>query len=169
VDPAGELYLPAVFEQARQMAGLPPLLDVEVPMSEAEEGPACEEEAAGEGGQPEEEQPEEEQPEEEQPEEDQPEGEGEQPEGQDGQPPPKRRRRRLAPQERAWLYRAFDIQDPTGMLISASDLRAILTAGQTSDPPTLGAGVTENYVRSAQRSWRGLRSGARLERGAVAG
>jgi hypothetical protein len=79
------------------------------------------------------------------------------------------RRRRLAPQERAWLYRAFDTQYPTGGLISAPALRAILAAGQTSDPPALGAGVTEQYVRSAQRSWRGLKGRARLGLGAVSG
>ena len=175
MDPEGELYLRAIHEQARARAGLPPLHDVGAPASEDE---ASDEEAQPQGR--------EEQP---QGQEGQPQGQEEglesqeeRLERQEEQPPPpvrkrpaavaqggrgaapKRLRRNLPPHERAWLFSAFDIHDPTGSCVSADDLRAILTAGQTADPPTLSRSVTAHDVRSVQRSWRGEKERARLAR-----
>ena len=77
--------------------------------------------------------------------------------GRRGERPAKRPRRALASPERIWCFGVFDTISPHGAKIHARELAEIKTLGQNSEPPTLSASVTEHHIRSAQRTWRGLK------------
>jgi hypothetical protein len=75
-----------------------------------------------------------------------------------GAAPTKRPRRALAQAEYMWLCTMFDAVNPAGCQLSNTQLEEIRQVGLTTDPPMLSRSCKEEHVRSAQRTWRGVKA-----------